>query len=77
MTVMVSTRMPSELAAALSAVARSRGTTRSQLLRALAEDVVDLEDVPGMRTFTPPELLDELRRRDDAELDRLNSIARG
>ena len=77
MTVMVSTRMPRELAAALNVVARSRGVTRSALLRALAEDVVDLEDVPSMRTFTPPELIEELRRRDDVELERLNALARG
>lgn len=73
---MVSTRMPRDLAAALSAAARARGVTRSALLRGLAEDLVDLEDVPSMRDVTPPELIEQLRRRDDAELERLRELTR-
>jgi Ribbon-helix-helix protein, copG family len=74
---MVSARMSRELAAALNAAARVRRTTRSALLRAMVEDLVDLDDVPSMRPFTSPELIDEQRRRDDEELARLNAIAAG
>jgi hypothetical protein len=71
---MVSALMPDELASALTAVARSRGVTRSALLRALAEDAVDVADLPSMPETVPRELLDALRERDDEEFARLRAL---
>lgn len=67
--VVISTRVPAELADALDAWADATGTCRSAVVRALIEDGIDAGEMPSV----PPTRQEQL----DVELERLNAIARG
>lgn len=66
--VVISTRVPSELADALDAWADAIGTCRSAVVRALIEDGIDAGELPTVPP-TRQELLDD-------ELQRLRELSR-
>lgn len=68
--VVISTRVPAELAEVLDAWAAAQRVTRGALLRALVEDVVDSGEPPSPSPSTA-ELLAELRAAEDERLREL------
>ena len=69
---LISVRMPAELLQALDAWAVELGRTRSAVLRAVLEDLVDAGETPSV---PPPPLT--RRERLEADVARMNAIARG
>ena len=69
--VVITARVPSDLAEAVDAWAAERHATRSALLRALVEDAVDSGEAPRPPSPSTAELLAELRADEDARLREL------
>lgn len=69
--VVLSTRVPAELAEALDTWAAQQHVTRAALLRAIVEDVIDVGEPPSVPQSTS-ELLAELRAVEDEHLRELS-----
>ena len=70
--VVISTRVPAELADALDAWAAERRATRAAIIRALVEDAVDAGELPHTPMQSTSELLAELRAAEDEQLRELS-----